>query len=97
MRIALVMPKSERVPILRTEYSPPLGLMSIGAMLRQRGQCNPVELINGEFMDEDQVVDQVRQGGFDIVGISTNVGNYRSALAVAKRVKSECRGLLAGC
>lgn len=35
IRIALVIPYSERVKVMRTAYSPPLGLLSIGASLKK--------------------------------------------------------------
>lgn len=87
MRICLIMPKSERIPVLRTAYSPPLGLMSIGAYVRQHASEAEVCLVNAELLDECEVLTAIVQHEPDIIGITTNVGCYRSALHLAKKVK----------
>lgn len=88
-RVALIIPSSERVKVLRTAYSPPIGLLSIGASLLQRTNNTEVLIVNGElFSTEDACIEAINAYNPDIVGISTNVGCYRTALSIAKRLKS---------
>lgn len=90
MNILLIVPKSERVPIVRTSYSPPLGLMSIGASIKKYDERLSVKILNGELMARDEeLIESILENEPDIVGISTNVGCYRAALALAKEIKEK--------
>ena len=88
-RVVLVIPSSERVKVLRTAYSPPLGLMSIGASLLQGDSNVGVLVVNGELCStEDACIKDILAYKPNIVGISTNVGCYRAALNIAKKLKA---------
>jgi radical SAM superfamily enzyme YgiQ (UPF0313 family) len=93
MKVLLLMPRSERVPIIRTSYNPPLGLLSIGASLRKYSPDASVGLLNGEIIDESELLTGILDFEPDILGISTNVGCYRSALDIAKKTKSQNDGI----
>lgn len=94
MNILLVQPQSERVPVLRTYYMPPLGLLSIGASIKKYHPSSCVKILNGELIDEQELFNAIYNTNFDLLGISTNVGCYRSALHIAKKVKSQFRKVL---
>lgn len=90
-QIVLAIPSSERVKTLRTNYNPPIGLLSIGASIRQSTKDASVAVINGEFYStEDAFLKDILSFEPDIIGISTNVGCYRTALSIAKKLKA-CR------
>lgn len=86
MNVLFLQPKSERVPISRTNYSPPLGLMSLGAFLKEKSKAQ-VTILNGELMTEKDVLRSIEQNNPDVLGISTTVGCYREALHIAKKIK----------
>lgn len=89
MRVVLVTPSSERVKILRTNYLPPLGLLSIGASMLQLTSDTDVAVVNGElYSTKDACLKDIMAYKPDIVGISTNVGCYRAALSIAKKLKT---------
>lgn len=88
MNVVLVMPRSERVPTIRTEYSPPLGLMSIGATVRHYIPDARLTILNGETVDEEALLTKILNLHPSIVGLTTNVGCYRSALHIAKKIKT---------
>lgn len=88
-RVVLIIPSSERVKVLRTAYSPPLGLLSIGAILRQQTNNTDILVVNGElYSTEDACIKDIIAHKPDIIGISTNVGCYRAALSIAKKLKA---------
>lgn len=94
-RVVLVMPASERVKILRADYSPPLGLLSIGASLRQLTRDIDITIVNGElYPTEDAYLEVIKAAKPDIVGIASNVGCYRTALSVAKKLKVYSRDIV---
>ena len=97
-RVVLVIPSSERVKLLRTAYSPPVGLLSIGASILQLASNTEVAIFNGEmYSTEDDLIKDISDYKPNIVGISTNVGCYRSALSLAKKLKqSQCTIVLGG-
>jgi len=87
-RVALVISSSERIKLMRTAYSPPLGLLSIGASLLQSADNTDVLVLNGElYATEDALIEKIVAYEPNIVGISTNVGCYRTALSIAKKIK----------
>lgn len=88
LRIALVIPQSERVKVSRTGYTPPLGILSIGASLLHAQKNIDVLVINGELYDsEETYLKDILAFNPNIIGISTNVGCYRTALSLAKKLK----------
>jgi radical SAM superfamily enzyme YgiQ (UPF0313 family) len=66
---------------------PPLGLMSIGATLKHYCKDIVIEIINAEFIQEDELFEAIKKSNPDVLGITTNVGCYRSGLEIAKKVK----------
>ncbi len=87
MKVLLLNPRSERVKILRTEYMPPLGLMAIGAHLKHKCPDVYVEIVNAELIPEIETIELIERSNPDILGITTTVGCYRSALEIAKIIK----------
>ena len=88
VRVALIIPHSERVKILRTDYSPPIGILSIGSNLLHANKNIDVLIVNGElYPTEDDCLKKITDFNPDFIGISTNVGCYRSALSLAKKLK----------
>ncbi|KKQ16768.1 MAG: Radical SAM domain protein [Berkelbacteria bacterium GW2011_GWA1_36_9] len=94
-KVVLVIPSSERVKVLRTAYSPPLGLLAIGASLLQATKNTDVLVLNGElYSTENALVEDIVAYKPNIVGISTNVGCYKTALSIAKKLKTQNRYLI---
>jgi radical SAM superfamily enzyme YgiQ (UPF0313 family) len=69
--------------------------MSIGAAIKKYNPDCSVKLVNGELMSgEEELISTIYEDNPDVVGISTNVGCYRSALSLAKRIKRDRKNVL---
>ena len=86
MKVQLVMPRQEYREICSEGWSRPLGILTIGTYLADRGFN--VEVIDGGVVPQDEIIHRV---GADVVGLSTTIGNYRNSLAVARAAKVKDR------
>lgn len=66
---------------LRTGLYPPLNLATLSSYVKERNSNIDVEVIDGEVMDWYILLSKIDA---DVVGISSNVMTYKSALSIAK-------------
>jgi anaerobic magnesium-protoporphyrin IX monomethyl ester cyclase len=63
----------------------PLGLVSIATYVKQQFPGAKVEVLDGEFLSNDEIIGRLKPNSF--VGIETKTPNYESALKIAKAAK----------
>jgi len=80
MKIQLWMPEHEYREICSEGWTVPLGILTIGTYLRDRGY-------NVEVVANVPHPEMMQRVGADIVGVSTTLGNYRNALELAREAK----------
>lgn len=68
---------------------PPLGLLTIGAILEKAGHVVKLIDMDAEDVGTETLIKAVSDGGFDIVGFSSVTPSYPVALDIASAVKRE--------
>ncbi|AZR74046.1 hypothetical protein BBF96_11960 [Anoxybacter fermentans] len=86
MRVALVYPKIGELSQEFYTGDEHLGLAYIGGTLRKHNHY--VQMIDAHMLglDDDQVIDFLMKGNFDIIGFSAVYSNIESALYIAKKI-----------
>ncbi len=68
-----------------TDLPPPVGLLAIAAYIRARRPDAQVEVLDGNRVSDDWLVDRIRA---PVVGFSVWFSNYAATLALIRRVKA---------
>lgn len=85
MKILLINPPVEE-PDKRC--FPPLGLLYIASFIRKRHDVSLIDANSRENLITSHTIETSALKGFDVIGISTVISNFRNAVKIAKRIKS---------
>ncbi|MEX2680158.1 MAG: radical SAM protein [Candidatus Sigynarchaeota archaeon] len=89
MKVALVFPNLFTKNFLRndSQIHPPLALGYLGAVLRNAGHEVSVIDASAERLDGNKIVNRLKKGDFEIVGITSNIASSIKAVQCAKIIR----------
>ena len=79
-------------PPILGEKSPPLGLAAVGAVLREKYEVRILDLAVSWKKDISALLmDPVKKEGFNVIGLTAQTYQIKSALKIASFIKEQCR------